>query len=197
MAQQKILNFSGNLFYYFVFILGLVYLPASTETLSLFTQFLSRSFKSTQSIKNYVSGVKSLHYLLGYSVDHINDFLINLGIKGIARLNPHSVKQAEPITPDILLKMAAKLNFTCTTDKVFWCLFLFAIFLFARKSNLVPTTKEDLKNKHFLMRKDVSVEANMLIISFRFSKTIQFGERILQTPLIEIEDSILCHVKHF
>ena len=84
-----------------------------------------------------------MHYLLGYSADHINDFVINLGLKGIARLNPHSVKQAEPITPDILLKMAAKLDFTCTTDKVFWCLFLFAFFLFARKSKLVPTTKED------------------------------------------------------
>ena len=81
----------------------MVYLPASTETLSLFTQLLSRSFESTQSIKNYVSGVKSMHYLLGYSVDHINDVLINLGLKGIARLNTHSIKQAEPITPDILL----------------------------------------------------------------------------------------------
>ena len=196
-GTAKNLKIQWESFLLFCFHFGLVYLPASTETLSLFTQFLSRSFKSTQSIKNYVSGVKSMHYLLGYSVDHINDFLINLGIKGIARLNPHSVKQAEPITPDILLKMAAKLDFTCTTDKVFWCLFLFAFFLFARKSNLVPTTKEDLKNKHFLMRKDVSVEANMLIISFRFSKTIQFGERILQTPLIEIEDSILCPVKAF
>ena len=77
-----------------------------------------------------------------------------------------------------------------------FCLF-FSFFLFAHKSNLVPTTKENLKNKHFLMQKDVSVEANMLIISFRFSKTIQFGERILQTPLIEIEDSILCPYKHF
>ena len=134
-------------FLLFCFHFGSVYLPASTETLSLFTQFLSRSFKSTQSIKNYVSGVKSMHYLLGYSVDHINDLLINLGLKGIARLNPHSVKQAEAITPYILLKMAAKLDFTCTTYKVFWCLFLFAFFLFARKSNLVPTTKEDLKKQ--------------------------------------------------
>lgn len=181
----------------FCFHFGLSYLPASTETLSLYTQFLSRSFKSTQSIKNYVSGVKSMHFLLGYSVDHINDFLINLGLKGIARLNPHSVKQAEPITPEILLNMASKLDFSCTADKVFWFLFLFAFFLFARKSNLVPTTKEDFKNKHFLMRKDVSVKSNMLIISFRFSKTIQFGERILQTPLLEIEDSILCPVKAF
>ena len=37
----------------------------------------------------------------------------------------------------------------------------------------------------------------MLLISFRFSKTIQFGEIILQTPLKETEDSILCPVKAF
>ena len=161
-------------------------MPASTETLSLYTQFLSRSFQSTHSIKNYVSGVKSMHYLLGYSVDHINEFLINLGLKGMSRLNPHAVKQAEPITPSILRNLASNLDLSSATDKVFWCLFLFAFFLFARKSNLVPTTKEDLINGRFLKRKDVSVESDMLIVSFRFSKTIQFGETVLKTPLVKI-----------
>ena len=71
-----------------------------------------------------------MHLLLGYTIEQINSFLINLNLKGIARLNPHCVKQARAITPDILL------------DCTFWCLFLFAFFLFARKSNLVPTTKK-------------------------------------------------------
>ena len=69
-----------------------------------------------------------MHYLLGNSGDYLNDFLINLGRQGIARLNLHCVKQAEPITPEILLKFASHLNFSNTTDKVFWCLFLFAFF---------------------------------------------------------------------
>lgn len=138
-----------------------------------------------------------MHYLLGYPVEHINDFLLNLGLRGIARMHPHCVKQAKPVTPDILLKFASKLDFCHNTDKVFWCLFLFAFFLFARKSNLVPTTKEDLKNKKFLCRKDVSLEQDMLIVTFRYSKTIQFGERVLRTPLLPIKDSILCPVNAF
>ena len=176
---------------------GLTYLPANTETLSLYTQFLSRTFQSVHSIKNYVSGVKSMHYLLGYPVEHINDFLINLGLKGIARLNPHSVSQAKPITPEILLNMASHLNLCKTTDKNYWCLFLFAFFFFARKSNLVPTTKDDVENKKCLLRKDVSLQQDMLIVSFRYSKTIQFGERILETPLVRIKDSVLCPIKAF
>ena len=39
-----------------------------------------------------------MHYLLGFSVDHINDFLLNLSIRGIARLQPHCPKQAKAIT---------------------------------------------------------------------------------------------------
>ena len=166
-------------------------LPASTETLSLYAQFLSRTFKSCSSIKNYISGVKTMHHLLGYSVDHINDFLINLGIKCIARMNPYCIKQAKPVTPEILLQFASVMDFTNSEDVVFWCLFLFAFFLFSRKSNLVPTTKEDVKNGKCLLHKDVS---NYLVVSFRFSKTIQFGERILETPLVKIPGSKLCPV---
>lgn len=196
-GTAKNLRIQWESFLLFCLYFGLKYLPTSTETLSLYTQFLSRTFKSTHSIKNYVSGVKSMHYLLGYPVEHINDFLINLGLKGIARLNPHCVRQAAPVTPEILLKIASVLNLSKTSDKVFWCFFRFAFFLFARKSNLVPTTKDDVKNKKYLMQKDVSVEKDMLLVSFRYSKTIQFGERNLVTPLVKIQDSILCPVKAY
>lgn len=120
---------------------SLVSLPATTNTLQLFAQFLSRTFKSTDSIKNYISGVKSMHILLGYSVEHINQFILNLSLKGIAKLNPYCLKRAHPITPQILLKIAELMNFENKTDLVYWCLFLFAFFFLARKSNLVPTSK--------------------------------------------------------
>ena len=71
----------------------LTFLPVTTETLSLYVQFLSRSFKSTHSIRNYISGVKTMHLFLGYSTEQINEFLINLSLKGIARTQPHMVKQ--------------------------------------------------------------------------------------------------------
>lgn len=55
----------------------LCFLPASTTTLQMYCQFLSRSFKSIDSIKNYVSGVKTMHLYLGYNIDHINGYLLN------------------------------------------------------------------------------------------------------------------------
>lgn len=69
---------------------GLSSVPTTTETLSLYAQFLSRSFKAVDSIRNYISGVRTMHLLLGIDID-INTFLLHLSLKGINRLNPHCV----------------------------------------------------------------------------------------------------------
>ena len=159
-----------------------VSLPTTTETLQLYAQFLSRTFKSTDSIRNYINGVKSMHLLLGYSVEHINRFILGLSLKGIAKLNPYCRKQAEPITPALLVRLVSCLNFAKKNDIVFWCLFLFAFFLLARKSNLVPTSKKDLLEKKFLLRKDVVDKGDYLVVHMRWTKTIQTGERILEIP---------------
>lgn len=168
--------------------------PVSTITLQLYSQFLSRSFRSVDSIKNYINGVKTMHLMMGHSVDHINKFVLNLSLRGIGKLNPHCVKQAEAMTPEMLIKIYSVLDLRNKFDMVIWCLFLFAFFLLARKSNLVPTSNKDLKSGKFLLRRDVLDLGNHLIISFRWTKTIQRGERLLQLPLLNIEDSILCPV---
>ena len=133
---------------------GLSYLPADTNILCLYAQCLCRTFKSTQSIRNYLSGIKTMHYILGYPTDNINNFLLYLSLKGIARLKPHCVQQALPITPDMLVQMYSFMDFSDPNDLVYWCLFLFAFYLFARKSNLVPTTKKDLKSKKLFTQKE-------------------------------------------
>lgn len=138
-----------------------------------------------------------MHYLLGFSVDHINTFLLNLSLRGLSRLKPYCVRQAHAITPDHLIQMSTVLNLEDPSDSVYWCLFLFAFFLFARKSNLVPSTQKDFKNKKFLLRNDVKPGLDHLVVSMRWSKTIQFGERVLETPLIAIPGSILCPIAAF
>ena len=76
----------------------LCFLPTSTLTLRLYAQFLSRSFKSVDSIRNYISGIKTLHSLVGLDTSHFSDFILSLTLRGLARLNPHTPKRAEPIT---------------------------------------------------------------------------------------------------
>ena len=89
------------------------------------------------------------------------------------------------------------MDFTNLESIVYWCLFLFAFFLLARKSNLVPTSSKDLEHKRFLLKKNVEVHKSFLIVNLNWTKTIQTGERILQIPLVPIKDSILCPVKAF
>lgn len=90
--------------------------------------------------------------------------------------------------------MHGKLNMKKAKDVVFWCLFLFAFFLFARKSNLVPTNVKEIDSTKILLRKDVELINRVLIVSIKWSKTIQFGEKVLKIPLIEIPGSDLCPV---
>ena len=74
-----------------------------------------------------------MHLLLGYPVDHINKFILNLSLKGIARLNPYCIKQAEAMTPEILLQIACVMDLKSPFDMVYWCLFVFCLFLTCKK----------------------------------------------------------------
>ena len=73
---------------------------------------MSKTFKSKESIKNYINGVKTMHLLLGYKVDHINNYILILSIKGMAKLKPYCVRQAAPMTPELSSQIASILDFT-------------------------------------------------------------------------------------
>ena len=165
--------------------------PAASETVCLFAQMLSRSFVATSSIQNYISGVKKLHIVLGSQFPE-DSFELKLAIKGLQRRNPHCPNQAAPITPDILIKIYSVMDITKPIDAVFWSLFLTAFFSLARKSNLVQNSGS--KQGKQLLRSDCLLHSRGLTVTFRWTKTIQFGQRNLQIPLIPIPGSCLCPV---
>jgi hypothetical protein len=72
--------------------------------------------------------------------------------------------------------------------------FFFCFFFVARKSNLVVTKISDFDPSIHLCRGDILQSNNSLLVIFRWTKTIQFGERELRLPLLAIPDSILCPV---
>ena len=169
-------------------------LPCSLDTICLYGQFLSRSFKSVDSIKSYIYGVKLLHLMLDLQFPHLETFYYKLFIKGLRRCNPHEIKAALPITPDILNKIYFCLDMSKSLDITIWCMLLFSFFLMCRKSNLVGSEHE---KDRYLRRSDVQFSGKNLIIHFRWSKTIQFGERSLDIPLGLIPNSNLCPVSAY
>ena len=48
-------------------------------------------------------------------------------------------------------------------DATICCLFLFAFFLFARKSNLVPNSKKEFKSWKFLRRENLYFQDDILL----------------------------------
>ena len=116
-------------------------LPASAETVCLYAQFLSRTLKSPRSIGNYIAAVKILHILLEKSTDGFASFEVKLTLRGISRVKKHLVRQATPVTPQLLSEILQCLDINNPTDATFWSLFLIAFFAKAREFNLVPANK--------------------------------------------------------
>ena len=89
---------------------GLKALPATAETLCLYGQFLGRSFKSVESIRNYISGLKTMHLMLDVKFPEENLFQVDLVIRGIAP------NRALPMTPQILTEMYPFLDMLRSED---------------------------------------------------------------------------------
>ena len=172
-------------------------MPTTLDTLCLFAQFLSRSFKSDSSVRNYISGVKALHTLLALPFPATGSEL-RLVLRGIRRLKSRPPHQAAPITLSLLKDFFSLLDLTQPIDSVFWCLFLMAFYTLARKSNLVASSIAGRRrpNKQIL-RSDVQLSSAGLLVTFRWTKTMQDGSRPLVVPCVAVPGSILCPVQAF
>ena len=173
----------------------LIWLPTTSLVLSLYAQFLSRTFQAPSSIRNYISGIKTLHCLLELPTDIFHVLELRLAVRGISRLNPHCPKRASPITPAILHKIYSILDLSIPSHTVFWSLFLLAFFTLSRKSNLVTSGKKHSSKQ--VSRGDIQLGTNGLMVNFNWTKTIQFGQKVLQIPLVAMTGSKLCPVKAY
>jgi hypothetical protein len=186
-------------YFMFCFCFNLIPIPTTINIMSLYSQFLSRSFKSVDSIRNYISGVKLLHLFLDKEYPQFDSFHLKLVLKGLSRTKPHCPKQAQPINPKLLCDMFEIFNHKNSYDATFWCLFIHAFFLMFRKSNLVPDSVRSFNGVKQLCRKNFTFDkdSGILLVKIKWSKAIQFGERELAIPLLPIPDSPLCPVQAY
>ena len=196
-GTSKNLSVQWRAYFLFCEFYGLKPIPTTTETLCLYGQFLGRSFRSVESVKNYISGIKSLHYILDIKFQLENNVQLELMLKGMARKSSQMPNRALPITPQILNDMLNFLNLGNAEDATFWCCILFMFFLMARKSNMVPVSVSDFDPDKQLLRQDIVIFKGVLVVLIKWSKTNQFGSRLLKVPLVTIPGSALCPVKAY
>ena len=126
--------------------------PAATETICLFAQFLANRFKSPGSVRNHVNGVRVLHMLMDKPVEAFHSPELKITLRGIARLKQHHPRRASAITPEMLLCMEKHMDRANCVDIVIWAATLLAFFCLLRKSNYVPISVKKFDKSRQLCR---------------------------------------------
>ena len=191
MGTWSNLKSQWKAYWMFTSYFGFQPLPATTEVICLFMQFLSRSFSSPTSIKNYVHGVHVLHQLLGLPFEHHQALEFRLAFRGIKRLHPHVPKKASPMDPVLLQHMFVFVDLDDPVHMTYWCVCLMGFFLMLRISHF---TSQKSEFHQPLKREDIQFTDSGAVVCIRWSKTKQFGGDILKWPLLAISGSPLCPV---
>ena len=124
----------------------------------------------------------------------MQDVEIRLTLRGLNKTLIHPVKQAQPLTPDVLTDLLPFLNLNKRANLVFWGMLLVSFFSMLHKSNLVPDTVEGFDPIKQLTRGHVVFRQDIIILKATWTKTIQNRERVLEIPIFPIPGSHLCPV---
>ena len=168
--------------------------PVSEHTMYLFAQYLAYSFKSPNSINNYLYGIKTLHVLCQLKPPDLKNIEVKLTMRGLCKILDKQVKRAQPLTPEILLDMLAYINLKKRSDRVFWAILLIGFFGMLQKSNLIPDTVKSFDKCKQLTCGHISFRGDLTIIKVTWAKNLQNRERLVEIPLFPIKESPLCPV---
>ena len=116
----------------------LPYFPCDNRQLCRFGQHLSRTFEAPESVGNYQSGMQTMMALIGLEIPDVKDRQMQMFITGLKRVMNHVIKQAAPITPQLLVRLSKVVNYRDRVEVIAWTATLLGFYLFLRKSNLVP-----------------------------------------------------------
>lgn len=193
-GTYKNLQLQWTCFLNFCAFYDLQYAPAEEETLVLYLKFLELN-ESPKSVQNYLFGVKTMHHWLGFQVHGFKGIRVKHMLRAIFCNSTHVVKQASPITPQILADIRGTLNLSEIDHATFWAACVLSFMLMLRKSNFVPSKKSSFDASKQLSRGHIKfVREDAAWVTIVWSKTLQFRLKELRYPLLRIHGSQLCPV---
>ena len=174
----------------------LEYFPCNNGQLCRFGQHLSATFESPEAVGSYISGIRTCLALLGLDVPDVNDRQMKMFITSLKRAMPHSVKQAKPLTPPLMLKLSKVVNYKDQIELVAWTALLLGFYMFLRKSNLVLDTMDTFDKDYQFSRADANLLGldKVMMFEIRWSKTIQYKQKILRLPVLPARNKAICPV---
>lgn len=131
----------------------------------------------SESIKVYLSGVRSLHLEHGLAKPLSNCLRLERVLRGIKRTQGGSTRQRLPVTFEILERFYPLLDLNRYEDTLFWAACCTAFYVFLR-SGEITTSSNKFDSRVHLALSDIKVDRNdntkVLIVTTKCSKTDPF-----------------------
>jgi len=170
--------------------------PTDRDTLMAFARLESVTI-GYDSIKNIFSSIKFLHKAMNQQYPD-DDWQLESTLKAIKRELSGAAHQTLPITPEILSKMFLFIDTSTPRGLAEWACFLTSFYCLLRKSSAVPTSLLGFNPTTGLSRSKISFphQGNICMVLQNHSKTNQFGNREMVTPMVSNPIEELCPVHH-
>ena len=171
------------------------FLPVGRDTLLGFVEIMSRSC-GFDHIQHVLASIKFIHQYNGL-VYPGDSFEFDILMRGIRRKLARPVKQALPISPEMLILMYNYVDIGNPCELAHWTSFIFALRLLYRKSSIAPESLAKFDPKVGLSREKILVSDGVVLVYQNHSKTNQFMSSTRITPLTPTSIRALDPVYHY
>ncbi len=161
----------------------------------MFAAHLARTLKFS-SIKQYLNAVRLEHLERGLPNPLLDNFQLSCTLKGIRRALGDKAHRKLPITPELLRAILRKLDLSSPLHAAFWAACLLMFYTLLRRSNALFDPLQAAAGR-FLKRGDVFRTAEGIAVQVTWSKTNQFGARVMTIPLVSSPGNPLCPVQAY
>ena len=157
--------------------------------LNLYIAWMARTL-SHATIGGYLTcGVRYLSEAAGIRwIPPNGRYSTKLMMQGVARLKGTGApNRKHAVTIDLLRSIHGMLNMTDHNDHTFWTVCVFLFFTFLRKGHVLQkTSTPGPPTPQTILRRDITVAHNRLVLTVRHTKTIQFGQRTIRWLLTDV-----------
>lgn len=174
--------------------MGYAPVPATSATICRYVAYLARTMKYN-SVKQYLNIIRLLHEEFGLPSPLKCNFSLTCTLRGIKRHLGNSVTRKKPITPEMLRQILAKLDITSSFDATIWAVCLTMFYGLLRRSNVLVNSASKFDTSKHLRRRDILFFPWGILVSIRWSKTIQFQSKTFDIPFPRLKDNVLCPVQ--
>ena len=167
--------------------------PASPRTLSLFVEFLLRSYRAPKSVTNAVASVRYFHTSLGFSTAAFTNFHFKHTLRALPLSVRHTQHPAAPCTLRNLEQLCRTLAHLGLRGLVFRALCTLAFHTLLRLSSLVPD-RPVFDHSRFPMATDLLRVQEGFLLRVKFAKNAQASDKAFVVPVLRADTEILCPV---